>query len=309
MTRAGGDFIQSDHPILASVNAFDGEGVSVGVRTTPKAGVTPQVIVRATVGSLTRNNDNDVKGSDRAVTTLDGALVIAAAGFGRVAITFDRNTFFNTNGVGSDLTRFDNARYAKNLFEWLASIDAGKPLVLSADFGYEFSPHRIRFAFNTDVRASLSVSDISVKNLTTGATFVPASVAWDASNRAAYFQFSSLLPDGSYTATLKGAGVSDGAGALPGDVVYRFFVLNADANRDRAVDTIDLNALAMNFGQSSRGFGSGNFDYSGDGRVSTTDFNFLAGNFGKIQSAPAAGPATMRAEAPDFTRLSDEILV
>jgi hypothetical protein len=294
MTRAGGDFVQSDHPILAGVNAFDGEGVSVGVRSTPTAGVTPQVIVRATAGSLTRNNDNATKGSDRAVTTLDGALIVAAAGLGRVAVAFDRNTFFNNNGTGTSLARFDNSRYAKNLFEWSAGIDSGSPRVLSADFGYEFTPNRIRFAFNADVHRTLDVSDLVVKNLTTGATIAPTIAKWDSSNQAGYFQFASLLPQGNYTATLKASGISDPAlRKLPADYLYRFYVLNADGNRDRKVDTLDLNALAMNFGESGRGFSKGNydFDYTAGGRVTTTDFNFLAASFGKSQPTPAAVPA------------------
>src|SRR5207253_11198975 len=46
LARAAGDFLQPDHPILAGVNSFDGEGVSPGVRSVPKAGVTPEIIVR-----------------------------------------------------------------------------------------------------------------------------------------------------------------------------------------------------------------------------------------------------------------------
>jgi len=42
---------------------------------------------------------------------------------GRIAGHFDRNTFFNTNGAGTDITRFDNLQYALNLFAWLANDD------------------------------------------------------------------------------------------------------------------------------------------------------------------------------------------
>jgi hypothetical protein len=53
------------------------------------------------------------------VNANDGSLVIALAGSGRVAGHFDRNTFFNRGGAGTDITRFDNRIYAKNLFAWL----------------------------------------------------------------------------------------------------------------------------------------------------------------------------------------------
>ena len=40
------------------------------------------------------------------------------AGNGRVICHFDRNTFFNLNGAGSDINRFDNAQLALNFFEF-----------------------------------------------------------------------------------------------------------------------------------------------------------------------------------------------
>jgi hypothetical protein len=60
------------------------------------------------------------QGLSRAVGPLDGALVAIEVDFGRIAGHFDRNTFFNLNGAGTDINRFDNRRYAINLFEWLA---------------------------------------------------------------------------------------------------------------------------------------------------------------------------------------------
>ena len=57
-----------------------------------------------------------VTGPDYAITA------VAQVGQGRVAATFDRNTFFNA-GVGSDgtdLSELDNRAYAYNLFNWLA---------------------------------------------------------------------------------------------------------------------------------------------------------------------------------------------
>jgi chondroitinase B-like protein/concanavalin A-like lectin/glucanase superfamily protein len=61
-----------------------------------------------------------------------------------------------------------------------------------------------------------------------------------------------------------------------------------DANLDHAIDTLDFNSLAANFGQSNRGWAQG--DFTGDGVVDTTDFNLLASNFGKSFLADGAGP-------------------
>jgi N-acetylneuraminic acid mutarotase len=122
LTRAGGDFLSPLHPILAGVDAFDGEGVSPGVRGVPVAGVASTVLARA-IGQTRVNTPPfgaQNQGALRAVAASDAALLVASADQGRVAIHFDRNTFFNAGGVGTDLTRFDNRTYAINLFDWLA---------------------------------------------------------------------------------------------------------------------------------------------------------------------------------------------
>jgi hypothetical protein len=57
-----------------------------------------------------------------------------------------------------------------------------------------------------------------------------------------------------------------------------------DANGDYAVDTIDFDILAANFGGSGKTWYQG--DFNNDGIVDTLDFNALAANFGL--SLPAA---------------------
>ena len=117
LARDQSHFDQPDHPILAGVDAFDGEGVSPIV-----AGAQSAVVVGAR--NNTRVNEppfgNQNQGQSRPVGPLDGALVAIEADLGRIAGHFDRNTFFNLNGAGTDIHRFDNRTYAINLFEWLA---------------------------------------------------------------------------------------------------------------------------------------------------------------------------------------------
>lgn len=60
------------------------------------------------------------QGQSRPVGPLDGALTVLQADLGRVAGHFDRNTFFNLNGTGTSINRFDNRTYAINLFTGLA---------------------------------------------------------------------------------------------------------------------------------------------------------------------------------------------
>jgi N-acetylneuraminic acid mutarotase len=130
LTRAGADFVVPAHPILAGVDAFDGEGVSPAFASAAVAGVQTTVVVRAK--DQTRVNAPPFGpqnlGALRPVTASDAALLAGIAGNGRFAVHLDRNTFFNTGGVGSDITRFDNRTYAINLFGWLAQSNGPPPL-------------------------------------------------------------------------------------------------------------------------------------------------------------------------------------
>jgi|GEM_PF-2484826 len=73
----------------------------------------------------------------------------------------------------------------------------------------------------------------------------------------------------------------------PSPTQYRFDLvvdpatLTGDANADGAVNTMDFNILAGNFGQNLSGVANGDFDT--DGYVGSTDFNVLAANYGKVQ--------------------------
>jgi hypothetical protein len=73
---------------------------------------------------------------------------------------------------------------------------------------------------------------------------------------------------------------------LTSPVTFNFFFLNADANHDRTVDTLDFNALAANFGTTGRTFSQADFNY--DGAVDTLDFNSLAANFGRSLPPPTS---------------------
>ncbi len=123
LTRAGGDFVNSTHPILAGVNAFDGEGVSpFSLAPTVPAGVTVTRLVRAK-NTIALNNGtagvNQCRGTSRPNNNSDGTLFTATVGQGRVVAHFDRNTFFNQNGAGTSINRFDNNRLALNIMAWL----------------------------------------------------------------------------------------------------------------------------------------------------------------------------------------------
>ncbi|QDT70157.1 Di-glucose binding within endoplasmic reticulum [Planctomycetes bacterium MalM25] len=120
--RSQGDYAVPGHPILTGVDRFDGEGVTPIELGTPTAGVDVDLIVGAE-GS-TRLNQPPFGGNNQGPSrssnpTIDGVLVAGTADAGKIAGHYDRNTFFNQNGAGTNINRFDNKQYALNLFGWL----------------------------------------------------------------------------------------------------------------------------------------------------------------------------------------------
>ena len=123
--RRANEFVEEMHPILNGVDEFDGEGVSPITRNAPPTGVTSSIVTLAR--NQVRRNTGAAQGPTEAVTSEDASLVVATFGSGRIAGHYDRNTFFNDNGAGTNLNRFDNEVYTRNLFNWLA----GKSTVTS----------------------------------------------------------------------------------------------------------------------------------------------------------------------------------
>jgi hypothetical protein len=75
-------------------------------------------------------------------------------------------------------------------------------------------------------------------------------------------------------------------GSVDATTVLVRYTRYGDANLDAAVNLLDFNSLAANFGQSNRVWTDGDFNY--DSIVSLLDFNLLAADFGL--SASAGGP-------------------
>ena len=68
-----------------------------------------------------------------------------------------------------------------------------------------------------------------------------------------------------------------------GNYTFSLGVLLADATHDGAVNLLDFNALAGNFGTAATSDAQGDFNF--DGTVDLIDFNLLAGQFGKTLAA------------------------
>ena len=124
LQRSSGEFLVPDHPILAGVDRFDGEGVTpITVGTVLPEGVEVEILALAK-GPVRRNSGNfgsNNQGPTTSATDRDAVLLAATIDAGRLVGHFDRNTFFNLNGAGTNINRFDNEELAVNLFQWVAA--------------------------------------------------------------------------------------------------------------------------------------------------------------------------------------------
>lgn len=117
---SGSDLLITDHPLLEGVSRFDGEGVTP-IRIGDLAeGVAVDVLALAE--GNTRLNQapfgNRNSGPSRSAGPTDAVLFAATVDAGRIVGHFDRNTFFNQNGAGTNINRFDNKQLALNIFRW-----------------------------------------------------------------------------------------------------------------------------------------------------------------------------------------------
>lgn len=155
----------------------------------------------------------------------------------------------------------------------------------------------LMFLDYTETLANFDQFDITVKNLTTN-TFIPSSdfqviPSGSGLNDVTYNPTagSDRLPSGDYEVTVPGT-VTDTAGNAAPARTEIFFFQDADANRDRKVDTQDFNILAGHFGNSGEVFSEGNFNYDAAGSVDSLDFNILIAHYGEKlpDFAPTAAP-------------------
>ncbi|MBC7782245.1 MAG: hypothetical protein H7144_00280 [Burkholderiales bacterium] len=230
LKRSAGDFVSANHPVLFGVDEFDGEGVSpIVVPSTAPAGVTITRVAGAR-GTTWNNNGtsagNLYQGSSRAVNSRDASLVLANAGAGRLIGHFDRNTFFNTNGAGTDITRFDNRQLALNLFNWVS--DNAAPAIVSSSFTQ--STRVLRFRLDDNLNGSFTRSDIRLRNRKTGEN-LPSS-AWSLNLAEgngftdAAITIRSAAPLGPYQLRIERRMLSDDSGNVrSGAIRYNFTIV------------------------------------------------------------------------------------
>jgi hypothetical protein len=190
------------------------------------------------------------------------------------------------------------------------STDTTAPTVIAQTFDRETATHKLVFQFSEAMLVStLDASDISVINrdVQSPTPFSPVSVSYDSTTHTATYNFSGVLADANYQATLAVGKVSDTSNnSNTASSVFNFFFLTADGLADRSVSIQDFNILAADFGKSGQSYSQGNYDYSADGVIGITDFNILAAHFGKSLSNPdaPAAPAALSTQSISATTTS-----
>jgi hypothetical protein len=250
--------------------------------------------------------------------------------FGQPAQTFayDDAWYPTTDGGGASLEVNGPATLDLNLStSWRAGLvtngtpgiatvlDTTSPTVSTTQYLYETSPNRITIQFSEDVGATLGLADVVVTNLTTGVMTDPVSITFDVATKTATLAFAAgPMIDGNYRATLAASGVTDAAGnaldgdgngSAGGDLLFDFFVLGGDANRDRKVDFQDLVILSQNYDLTSKTFSQGNVDYSSDGKVDFQDLVILSQKYDL--SLPAL-PSAISTKKPTKRAVSKDVL-
>jgi hypothetical protein len=128
-----GRFIDPGHAVLSGpdgvgglgdVEDYDGEGVSLFQITTGSAGYQAAPVVSAQGLVARLNNAAGGAGNLIIAGASDCALFSVVKGDSRIVGHFDRNTFFNLNGAGTNIFHHDNSQLAMNVFRFLAAQQA-----------------------------------------------------------------------------------------------------------------------------------------------------------------------------------------
>ena len=194
--------------------------------------------------------------------------------------------------------------------DFVPQADTTKPTASNGAFVVDTAPLRVTVKFSESVAASLSSADLQVRKIGSTTNLPVTFAGFDGATNTATFTINSVPADGNYRATLLAPGITDLAGnALAADYSIDFFILTADASRDRFVDTVDFNMMASHLGDSGSTFVNGDFNYDGD--VNVSDASVLAAHFGQRMSAatgasaaPAAVPTTTRRLSSSFGETS-----
>ena len=122
----------------------------------------------------------------------------------------------------------------------VVAVAEAPPQVQAAEFRYQAAPHAVRYTFDADVSASLSASDLVLRNLTTGATCPSDScrLSYDRGTNTAtiaYVAGSGVLPTATTGGAVGGRRDNDNGTPLAADTCWSSSS-GGDVNLDRSVN-------------------------------------------------------------------------
>jgi len=183
------------------------------------------------------------------------------------------------------------------------TIDTIAPTASPATFTFQTGGTTFTIPFSENVNLpNLTTTDFSIQDLTTLSFLDPGNltISYDAGTNVATVGIAGeIISNGDYQINVIQADVNDVAGNLAGGTLSSgpFFFQQGDANRDRAVNTLDFNIFAANFG-SLADWTQGNFNFA-DG-VDSLDFSVFLGEYGKkLLPSPAPLPSSSLVFAAD----------
>ncbi|MFT3784946.1 MAG: ankyrin repeat domain-containing protein [Tepidisphaeraceae bacterium] len=291
------------------------KGGNVNSKTTTD-GFTPLHILAMNQMNRWRTTSIDGQTSGKANALIDaGANVNAVDKYGRTPLMYAA-MYVKLRGVNEDsslvstlLARGANKNlkdiYGKSAYDYalesgqekkaalLLGPDTQKPLVRYG--GYKADRKSVELTITENVTGSLTASDLTLKNLTTGQTLAAsgwsltdtfATGIYNSGITAATIKFASTPADGKWQLTIPAGAFTDLAGNPNAAYSYGFTVLNGDANGDGKVGFADIVALAQGYGRTGQKFSQGDFNY--DGVVSFSDLLIMAQQYGKSLGTTAA---------------------
>jgi ELWxxDGT repeat protein len=182
---------------------------------------------------------------------------------------------------------------------WQYVPDAPPLMVQSATFD-PAAGGVLRFDMGRPLSLDLARAAVTVTNVGTGVALKPTEVLTgidDATGQlvVTFPSYPRGLPDGNYRVTLPPGAAMDTAGnPLAASFTFDFFVLAADANRDRKVDFNDLVVLAQNYNTAGKTFAEG--DFNNDTKADFEDLVLLAQRYNTTLPEPPAGAAAVSVE-------------
>ncbi|MFT3784978.1 MAG: hypothetical protein QM770_02270 [Tepidisphaeraceae bacterium] len=164
---SAGDIKNTSLGLLNNVSSFQAEGDSSITVGSPASGQTNTIVAGVTAAGGLRQvrQNNGAPGTLRTADTSDASLVVATVGSGRIGAFYDRNSWFNGNGSGTDLGKAGNQTLALNLFGYLTqqAVDTTRADAVAVTQGSNRPYRVVQLTFNVNLGASVTKDDVVIQ--------------------------------------------------------------------------------------------------------------------------------------------------